>query len=255
MRVLRVGVPVASRPFSRPKRDDWNRRRHRSVCGPQAPSTLISRLPQASQPFRRCCASRMIWVGYSPHSLGSTVGYGGSPLTASVGPPPQGRASMVQRMNQLPIVPGRAGEQLKFLSSALSHSIHWLPCLALTSRCQLAMASAIAAPSPLTSRACVNGLNLAFPAAFSMGLHSPCCAYAWVGSRSPAVCALALNVSIAVISAATAPRQSMVFGVIDTTPLHGFKVICTHTKRQTRHISGPHATHCSTSLTALASPK
>src|SRR5262245_31868167 len=131
-------------------------------------------------------------------------------------------------MNQLPIVPGLAGEQFEFLSSALSHIIHWLPYLALTSRCQLAMASAMAAPSPLISRDCVNGLNLAFPAALSRGLHSPCWAYAWVGSRSPAVCASALNVNIAVISAATAPRQSMVFGVIDTTPLHGFKVICTH---------------------------
>src|SRR5215467_7326804 len=140
---------------------------------------------------------------------------------------------MVQRMNQLPIVPGLAGAQFSFLSTALSHSIHWLPYLALTSRCQLAMASAMAAPSPLISRAWVNGLNLAFPAALSMALHSPCCAYAWVGSRSPAVCAFALNVSIAIISAATAPRQSMVFGVIDTTPLHGFKVICTHTTRNT----------------------
>src|SRR5262245_64974693 len=106
---------------------------------------------------------------------------------------------MVQRMNQLPIVPGRAGEQFEFLSSALSHSIHWLPYLALTSRCQLAMASAMAAPSPLISRACVNGLNLAFPAALSIGLHSSRCAYASVGARSPAVCALALNVSTAVI--------------------------------------------------------
>jgi len=58
MRVLRVGAPFTSRPFSRPKREDWNVRRHRSVCGPQDPSTLICR-PQASQPFARCCASRM----------------------------------------------------------------------------------------------------------------------------------------------------------------------------------------------------
>src|SRR5215467_5228197 len=138
---------------------------------------------------------------------------------------------MVQRMNQLPIVPGLAGAQFSFLSTALSHSIHWLPYLALTSRCQLAMASAMAAPSPLTSRFWVNGLNLAFPAALSLALHSSLSlwANALVGSRSPAVCAFALNVSIAVISAATAPRQSMVFGVIDTTPLHGFKVISTHT--------------------------
>src|SRR5262249_19190745 len=79
------------------------------------------------------------------------------------------------------------------------------------------------APSPRISRACVNGLNLALPAALSSGLHSPRWAYAWVGSRSDPVCALALNDSIAVTSAATAPRQSMDFGIIDTTPSHGFK--------------------------------
>src|SRR5882724_5113901 len=120
--------------------------------------------------------------GYSLHSLASRGSSGSAPAAVS-GPPPHGRASIVQRMNQLPMVPGRAGEQFEFLSSALSHSIHWLPYLALTSRCQLAMASAMAAPSPRTSRACVNGLNLAFPAALSIGLHSPlpCWAYAWVG--------------------------------------------------------------------------
>src|SRR5262245_18562674 len=117
--------------------------------------------------------------GYSPHSLASR---GSSGSSAVAGPTPHGRASIVQRMNQLPIVPGRAGEQFEFLSSALSQSIHWLPYLALTSRCQLAMASAMAAPSPRTSRACVNGLNLALPAALSKGLHSPLWAYALVGS-------------------------------------------------------------------------
>ena len=138
--------------------------------------------------------------------------------------------------NQLPIVPGRAGEQFEFLSSALSHSIHWLPYLALTSRCQLAIASAIAAPSPRISRAWVNGLNLAFPAALSRGLHSHLWAYAWVGSLSDAVCAPALNVSTAVTSAAKAPRQSIDFGIIDTTPSHGFKVACIHsTTTQTQH--------------------
>src|SRR5215467_550150 len=166
---------------------------------------------------------------------------------------------MVQRMNQLPIVPGLAGAQFSFLSTALSHSIHWLPYLALTSRCQLAMASAMAAPSPLTSRFWVNGLNLAFPAALSLALHSSLSlwANALVGSRSPEVCAFALNVSIAVTSATTAPRKSMVFGVIETTPLHAFKVICTHTTllhatlRTRQQLScGPHAAHHSTSLTA-----
>src|SRR5262249_28859570 len=138
-------------------------------------------------------------------------------------------------MNQLPIVPGRAGEQFEFLSSALSHSIHWLPYLALTSRCQLAMASAMAAPSPRISRACVNGLNLAFPAALSKGLHSPLWAYAWVGSRSDDVCALALTVSIAVTSAAKAPRKSIDFGIIDTTPSLGFKFACIHCTPHTQH--------------------
>src|SRR5215467_5663813 len=135
--------------------------------------------------------------GYSLHSLSLSGSRGSAPLAWS-GPPPHGRASIVQRMNQLPMVPGRAGEQFEFLSSALSQSIHWLPYLALTSRCQLAIASAMAAPSPRISRACVNGLNLALPAALSSGLHSPRWAYAWVGSRSDPVCALALNDSIAV---------------------------------------------------------
>src|SRR5262249_29543804 len=132
-----------------------------------------------------------------------------------------------QGMTQLRMVPGRAGEQFEFLSSALSQSIHWLPYLALTSRCQLAIASAMAAPSPRISRACVNGRNLALPAALSRGLHSPRWAYAWVGS-SDVVCALALNVKMAVTSAAKAPRQSMDFGIIDTTPSHGFKAARIH---------------------------
>src|SRR5262245_53611831 len=41
---------------------------------------------------------------------------------------------------------------------------------------------------------------------------------------------------MAVTSAAKAPRQSMDFGIIDTTPSHGFKVACIHsTTTQTQH--------------------
>src|SRR5262245_21618874 len=77
------------------------------------------------------------------------------------------------------------------------------------------MAPAIAAPSPLISRARVRGLYLVLPAAMSLGLHSPrSWARALAGSRSRSiVCELADNASMAVIRVATAPRQSIDSGV------------------------------------------
>src|SRR5215813_14134960 len=104
--VFLSGAALTSRPCSRPNGDDWNARRHLSVCGPH------------------------------------------------------GRASSVQPMDD----PDPDGPHTKLLSSALSQSIHWLPYLALASRCQLAIASAMAAPSPLISRIRVRGLYLVLPA-------------------------------------------------------------------------------------------
>jgi hypothetical protein len=42
---------------------------------------------------------------------------------------------------------------------------------------------------------------------------------------------------MAVTSAAKAPRQSMDFGIIDTTPSHGFKVACIHSTPQIQHFT------------------
>src|SRR5262245_12521955 len=113
--------------------------------------------------------TREYWSHDLPACSGSTSG-------DLSGPPAHGRASRVQKTD-----PERVGPHTKLLSSALSQSIHWLPCWALASRCQLAMAPAIAAPSPLISRARVSGLYLVRPAAMRLGLHSAC---SW--ARAPA---------------------------------------------------------------------
>jgi len=88
------------------KRDDWNVRKHLSVCGPHCPSTLICR-PQALQPFIRCCASRIRLRGYLSHDLPACSGSSSGGLS---GPPPHGRASTMQL-----IVPDLDGAQVKLL--------------------------------------------------------------------------------------------------------------------------------------------